>query len=272
MIVSTDIPDKSPQEIRFSGINRLYGDRTYEILSNSHVLVVGCGGVGSWTVEALARTGLGELTLVDPDEVCLSNTNRQLVALTTTVGKPKIEVLRERVLAINPECKVNLIQDFYSKDSSERIFSVNYDYVIDAIDMLTPKCHLIATARSKGIGVCTVGGSGGRHDPTNLRTGDLGVSFNDKLLMRARKKLRDNFGFTEGKNVVFGVDCIYTIERAKYPDGQGDVCFDIPEGTNQKLDCATGVGTASFITGSYGFAQAAICVKRILEKCQEKKV
>lgn len=255
-------------EIRFSGINRLYGDKTTSILSKSHVLIVGCGGVGSWTVEALARSGIGEMTLVDPDEVCLSNTNRQLVALTSTVGRPKIEILKERILLINPDCKVNLIQDFYNKDSSEKIFQYHFDYVIDAIDMLSNKCHLLATARAKNIGVCTVGGSGGRHDPTNLRTGDLGVSFNDKLLMRVRKKLRDNFEFTEGKNVTFGIDCIYTIERAKYPDGEGDVCFDIPEKTNMRLDCATGVGTAAFITGSFGFAQAAICIKRILEKKQ----
>lgn len=253
-------------EIRFSGINRLYGNNTYSILSKSHVLVVGCGGVGSWTVEALARSGIGELTLVDPDEVCLSNINRQLVALTHTVGKPKIEILRDRILGINPECKINLVQDFYTKELSDKLFENHYDYVIDAIDMLSHKCHLIATAHAKKVGVCTVGGSGGRHDPTNLRTGDLGVSFNDKLLMRVRKKLRDNFGFTDGKNVLFGIDCIYTIERAKYPDGEGSICFDVPEKTNKKLDCETGVGTASFITGCYGFAQAAICVKRILEK------
>lgn len=252
--------------IRFSGINRLYGDFAISRLKKAHVLVVGCGGVGSWTVEALARTGIGNLTLVDPDEVCLSNTNRQLVALLNTVGKSKIEILKERILLINPECKVNLIQDFYTKETSEHIFLSQYDYVIDAIDSLSNKCHLLATAKEKNIGVCTVGGSGGRHDPTNLRTGDLGVSFNDKLLMRVRKKLRDNFSFPEGKNIVFGIDCIYTIERAKYPDGKGEVCFEVPEKVNKKLDCATGVGTASFITGSFGFAQAAICVKRILEK------
>ena len=243
----------SPYDYRFSGISRLMGSNILEKLKRSHVCVVGVGGVGSWAVEALARSGVGFLTLVDPDEVCLSNTNRQLHALNKDIGKLKIELLKQRVLEINPECQVTLIADFYTKESAESILNQKYDFVLDAIDSLQYKCHMIATCKEKKIPILTVGSSGGRFDPTKIQVTDLGQAFNDKLLMRLRKKLRNDYAFPEGKHIHFGVDCVFSSERALYPDGEGGVCHTIPSEENLKLDCQSGMGTATFVTGTFGF-------------------
>jgi tRNA A37 threonylcarbamoyladenosine dehydratase len=252
----------SAYDFRFSGISRLVGKSLFTSLKDAHILVVGAGGVGSWAVEALARSGIGSLTLVDPDEVCLSNTNRQLHALLPNIGKSKIQLLKERVELINPECKISTIQEFYTKETSEEILSSPYTYVIDAIDSLQYKCHLIASCKQKNIPILTVGASGGRFNPTLIKVGDLGEAINDKLLMRVRKKLRNDYGFPEGKNIFFDVDCVFSTEKTSFPNSEGEVCLTREENSNLKLDCQSGLGTATFVTGTFGF----IAAYRILAK------
>jgi tRNA A37 threonylcarbamoyladenosine dehydratase len=160
---------------RFGGVARLLGVRALERLFQSHVAVVGIGGVGSWVVEALARSGVGNLTLIDLDDVCITNTNRQLPALETTLGRPKVDVLADRVRQINPACQVHGLGEFFTAQSAERLMAGRFDCVVDAIDHLGNKCLLIDSARRRGCPVVTIGGAGGKKDAGRIERGDLGM-------------------------------------------------------------------------------------------------
>src|SRR5688572_28200628 len=166
---------------RFSGIARLYGTDGAARLRSAHVAVIGVGGVGSWAVEALARSGVAALTLIDLDEVCVSNINRQLPALTSEVGKSKVLVLKQRLQGINHNCIVTAVEEFFTAASAEHLLATPYDYVVDAIDSLANKCLLIARCRDKNIPVITVGGAGGRRDPTAIKIDDLAFASHDPL-------------------------------------------------------------------------------------------
>ena len=249
-------------EARFGGIERLFGRAGARQLRLAHVCVIGIGGVGSWGVEALARSGIGTLTLVDLDDVCITNTNRQLHALTGTFGKPKVEVMAERVRAINPDCQVYARQEFFLKSNSEALLEAPFDAVFDAIDQLSMKCLLIARCRERNLPLVTTGGAGGRRDPTALEIADLALSGGDPLLAQVRKKLRADFGFPREKTP-FGVDCIFSREPMIYAKDDGSVGCDRGETTDLRIDCSTGLGTASFVTGAFGFAAAAQVVRRI---------
>ena len=219
---------------RFNGIGRLYGSRGLERLRASHVCVIGLGGVGSWVVEAVARSGVGALTLVDLDEVCVSNTNRQLCALESTVGRPKAEVLKSRVLGINPDCAVTSLQHFVTRESARELLSSGsiassllddaatsncsgndyghtvttelqpqvegsvFDFVVDGIDGVDDKAALLAACVDLKVPVITSGGAGGLTDPTALRTCDMLECENDRLMKKVRKKMRQQYGFPKG--------------------------------------------------------------------------
>jgi tRNA A37 threonylcarbamoyladenosine dehydratase len=194
---------------RFGGIGRLYGAQGLTKLRAAHVCVVGVGGVGSWTVEALARSGVGEITLIDLDDVCITNVNRQLPALDGQIGRPKVDVLAERVAAINPACKVNAQQEFFTPSTAERLLSLNYDFVVDAIDKLWNKCLLIASCKQRGLPTITVGGAGGKRDGTRVRVSDLALSEQDELLRQVRRILRRDHGFPKGDRTELGIACVY---------------------------------------------------------------
>lgn len=260
-------------EFRFGGIGRLFGMAGLARLRAAHVCVVGIGGVGSWAVEALARSGVGHLTLVDLDEVCVSNVNRQLHALNSEVGRAKVEVMAERVRGINPECDVRAAMEFFTESNAESLLSARFDYVVDAIDSLTNKCRLIAACRDKGISIFTCGGAGGRRDPTQIRVADLALTTHDRLLQKTRDVLRKDFGFPRGKKV-FGVDAVYSPESPVFPTGDGNVCAQRQTGTNGeslKLNCDSGFGTATFVTGTFGFVAAARVVQRIAEGSTQRR-
>src|SRR5690242_5261473 len=167
---------------RFSGVARLFGAEAMERLRRAHVCVIGLGGVGSWAVEALARSGIGELTLIDLDDVCISNVNRQLHALEGELGKPKVDVMGRRAKAINPEATVHAVHAFFLKSNAEEILKAGFDAVVDAIDSPSLKCLLIASCRDRGIPLVVVGGAGGRQDPTCVEVTDLAFSSGDRLL------------------------------------------------------------------------------------------
>jgi tRNA A37 threonylcarbamoyladenosine dehydratase len=249
-------------EARFGGISRLFGKDGAERLRKAHVCVVGIGGVGSWTVEALARSGIGQITLVDLDDVCISNTNRQLHALTGTFGKPKVEVMAERVRAINPDCQVHARQEFFLKSNTEEILATNFDYVLDAIDAVTLKCVLIAMCCKKKIPVITTGAAGGRRDPTMVEVVDLTQCSHDRLLSQVRKFLRTRHSFPRGDKK-FGVECVFSREPLVFAQKDGSVCRAQGDTTDLRIDCNTGFGTASFVTGAFGFAAASRIVQRI---------
>jgi tRNA A37 threonylcarbamoyladenosine dehydratase len=252
-------------EARFGGIKRLYGAEGFERLRRAHVCVVGLGGVGSWTVESLARTGVGALTLVDLDDICISNVNRQLHALDGAFGQSKAEALAARVRAINPECKVSPVQSFFLKSTAEKILRTRFDFVVDAIDSPARKCLLIAACRERAIPVITVGASAGRRDPTAVHVVDLARSTHDRLLQEVRKKLRTKHGFPRGEKK-FGVECILSREGPVFPGNDGCVAKALPPGTDLRLDCNSGLGTASFVTGAFGLVAAARVVQGIVGK------
>jgi tRNA A37 threonylcarbamoyladenosine dehydratase len=243
-------------EARFGGIARLYSAAGAERLRRAHVCVVGVGGVGSWAVEGLARSGIGQLTLVDLDDVCISNVNRQVPALTGEFGKPKVEVMACRVTAINPECRVHSLQSFFLAANAQEILQAGFDYVVDAIDTPSLKALLIQLCRQRGLPVLTTGGAGGRRDPTAVEVQDLAFSTHDRLMRQVRKYLRRNAGFpAPGKP--FGVECVISREPPVYAHRDGSVCADKDPGTDLRLDCTSGYGTASFVTGTFGFVAAA---------------
>lgn len=255
---------------RFDRIGRLLGDQKMARLFGSHVMVIGIGGVGSWAAESLARSGVGRLTVVDFDDICITNTNRQLHALTGLVGQKKAPVMAERLRKVNPAAKVEAIERFYNFDSSEEILALKPDYILDAIDNVTAKCHLLATARTRGLRILSSGGSGGRMDPLQVRVCDMAETHTDPLLQQVRKILRAKYGFpAEGP---FGIPAIFSEEapiepvELKYDKGQGFKCV-CPQGANDFHSCEKRnliYGTASFVTGNFGLVAASRIVKDLL--------
>jgi tRNA threonylcarbamoyladenosine dehydratase len=223
------------------------------------------GGVGSWGVEGLARSGVGAITMIDLDDVCITNVNRQLPALDGGIGRPKITVLAERIRLINPACRVEALAEFFTKESAERLLAPGFSVVIDAIDGMTQKALLIATCVRLGVRCVTVGGAGGKRDATLVRTGDLGDSHGDGLLRLVRKKLRRDHGFAGGKGNHYGVRCVSSAEHPVFPWADGTCSTTQEPGSNLALDCATGFGTAVWVTGTFGFAAAQEAVHLILQ-------
>jgi tRNA A37 threonylcarbamoyladenosine dehydratase len=256
---------------RFGGVARLLGRAGLERLRAARVCVVGVGGVGSWAVEGLARSGVGALTLIDLDDVCVTNVNRQLPAIEGQIGRPKVDVLAERVLAINPACRVTVRQEFFTSASAGRLLAEPFDFVVDAIDKMSNKALLIGESRRRGLDVVTVGGAGGKRDATQVRTGDLGDAFRDELLRQVRKKLRRDHGFAAGDQtgkMHWGVRCVWSSEPQVFPWANG-TCAAAPEpGSELALDCASGFGTAVFVTGAFGFAAAGEVVRAIASKTE----
>jgi tRNA A37 threonylcarbamoyladenosine dehydratase len=253
-------------EHRFGGIQRLYGVEQAEKIRKASVCFIGIGGVGCWIAEALARCGIGKITLIDWDDICLTNTNRQVHAMNGTVGKAKVDVMAERITLINPDCEVNAVREYFTKEKSEEMLDPGFDYVFDAIDNATVKCVIINECRRKNIPVIVSGGAGGRIDPMAVQTADLSRSFEDPLLARVRKELRTDYGYTRNPKRKFNTACVFSSEKPKYPQEDGCVAEVKPSGKNMKMDCFTGFGTATFITGVFGFAMAAHAVKKIAEK------
>ena len=247
---------------RFSGLERLFGTAGLERLHQAHVCVVGLGGVGSWAVEALARSGIGKLTLIDLDDICISNVNRQLHALNGALGKPKVEVIADRILAINPDCVLHPVHAFFTRANAHQILSARFDYVVDAIDSPSKKCLLIAGCRERGIPVIATGASAGRRDPLAVRVADLASTSHDRLLQEVRKKLRVRDGFPrEGQP--FNVSCVFSSEPPVFPACHGRIADRPDPSLNLRLDCGAGLGTASFVTGTFGFVAASHVVRTI---------
>jgi len=255
---------------RFGGIARLYGNAALPKLNAARVAVIGVGGVGSWVVEALARSGIGSLTLIDMDDVCITNTNRQLPALAHTIGKQKVEVLAERVRQIAPECVVTPITEFLLESNANRLLAPGFDLLVDAVDSTNIKALIIAKARALGIPVIVSGSAGGRRDPTQVKVADLGQAGADPLLQQTRRLLRDAHGFPkspEGRPMHWGISCIYSTEKALFPQPDGTCAAMRAESTEPglRLDCSAGFGAATFVTGTFGFAIAAEAVRLITE-------
>jgi tRNA threonylcarbamoyladenosine dehydratase len=244
-------------ERRFGGIARLYGDAALQRFRNAHVCVIGVGGVGSWVVEALARSAIGRITMIDLDNVAESNVNRQIHALSETLGKAKVTALAERIAQINPFCEVTEIEDFITADNLDQMIGGRgCDYIIDAIDNVRAKTALIAYCRAHGIKLITIGGAGGQIDPTRIEIRDLSRTEQEPLLAKVRKLLRAQHGFPRGTKNKFGIDAVFSTEPLRVPDS-GDACaVNAPSAGVTGLNCA-GFGSAMVVTASFGLVAAA---------------
>lgn len=252
-------------ERRFGGIARLYGDAAMARFRNAHVCVIGVGGVGSWAVEALARSAIGNLTLIDLDNVAESNVNRQLHALTDTLGKAKVTALAERIAQINPFCRVTQVEDFITEDNLEQMIGAHgFDYIIDAIDNVRAKTALIAYCRAQGLRLITIGGAGGQTDPTRIEIRDLSRTEQEPLLAKVRKRLRNEYGFPRGSKNKFGIDAVFSTEPILMPQTAEACALDDKSGVTG-LNCA-GFGSAMTVTASFGLVAVSHVLRRLADE------
>lgn len=253
---------------RFGGIDRLYGHGTLQHLSQQRVCVVGLGGVGSWLVESLVRSGVGHLSLIDADDICVSNSNRQLQALEGNFGRMKGEALAERCRAINPAVGIEVVQAFLTPTNLSELLDRRFDLVLDACDSFRSKVELIAWCRRRKLPLVVSGSAGGRVDPTQVRVRDLSRTEHDALLALIRKKLRQEFNFPKNPDRYFGVPAVYSLENVRYPQADGSVCGLRPKldaDAALKLDCGAGLGAATHITGAFAFAMAGKALELLLK-------
>lgn len=251
---------------RFEGLERLYGREAYGMLRQLHMAVIGIGGVGSWAAEALARSGIGALTLVDYDEVAAGNVNRQIHALSDTLGQKKIEVMAERIRLINPDCEIRLVDDFLNMDNLEEILGRGYACVIDAIDSIKFKAAMIHYCRRNKIPVIATGGAGGLTDPAMIQVADLSRTHHDPLASRVRARLRERYGYSRNPKRPFGVECVFSSQQPVYPKPDGSVSHAKPGIHGVSLDCRFGYGTSVCVTASFGLLAASRAIHKILKK------
>ena len=276
---------------RFSGVARLYGDAGLAKLQTAHIVVVGIGGVGSWAAEALARNAVGVITLVDLDNIAESNVNRQIHALGDNFGKAKITAMRERILQINPTCIVREIEDFVTVNNASKMLDFHFDVLLDCIDDAPAKAVLAAMCKSVQSPVIMSGSAGGRLDPTRIKTADLSVVTNDKLLAKVRNILRRDYNFPSASNTKksakFGITCVYSDEPTLMPNESENTICALEKNTNittdalqantseaagdaknpraiTGLNCA-GFGSSVCVTAPMGFALAQLAINLVVK-------
>jgi len=262
--------------LRFGGIARLYGINGATILQQAHFCVIGIGGVGSWVAEALARNGIGQITLIDLDDICVTNINRQIHALTDTIGESKVEVMSARIKQINPDCQVNTIEDFVTTENLNELMTVHYDYVIDAIDSVDIKTRLIAHCKRNKMPIITIGGAGGQVDPSKIAITDLSKTYQDPLLAKVKNQLRREFNFpradiTKASKRKFAIDAVFSTEQLRYPNDLGGVCLakpDTSDGNNStmRLDCSSGFGATTHVTATFAFFAVGKAIDKLLKR------
>ncbi len=257
MVVTEDYPADLAR--RFGGIQRLYGADALKRFQAAHVCVIGIGGVGSWAAEALARSAIGRITLIDLDMVAESNVNRQIHALGDTFGKAKTRAMAERILAINPTCRVEEVEYFVSPDNLDEMLGRGFDYVIDAIDQARTKAAMIAWCATHNTPIITAGGAGGQIDPTRIEVADLARTIQDPLLSKVRALLRKEYGFTRDQKKKFGVPAVFSSEPLRYPES-GTACNEAPALAG--LNCA-GYGSSVCVTAPFGLFAASEVLRHI---------
>ena len=256
-------PDQVDMERRFGGIGRLYGAAALARFGAAHICVIGVGGVGSWIVEALARSAIGELTLIDLDNVAESNINRQLQALSGTIGQAKIDALAERIGQINPRCTVHLVEDFITPENLDQLLVAQYDFVIDAIDSVKAKAALLAFCKQRGLPVITIGSAGGQTDPTRIEVRDLTKTEQEPLLKMVRKRLRSQYNFPRSIKTKFFIDAVFSMEPVAMPEaaaGADSCAIDAVTG----LNCA-GFGSSMVVTATFGMFAAGHVLRKLAD-------
>ncbi len=260
-------------EERFGSLDRVYGSESMESLHKAHICVVGVGGVGSWIVEALARTGVGKLTLIDGDEISRSNMNRQCHSLESTIGQMKVAVMKQRVLDINPNCQCETVEQYLDDDNIAALLkpesAQDYDCVIDAIDRIKYKALLIYFCKRNKLPVIATGGAGGLVDPTQVEVKDLSRTWNDPLASALRLCLRQVHNFSRNPKRSFGVPCVYSTEQQRYPDKDGNVGYQKPGVAGLSLDCSFGYGSVVNVIATFGFVASATAIN-LITKAKKK--
>jgi tRNA A37 threonylcarbamoyladenosine dehydratase len=245
-------------ERRFGGLRRLYGEAGYRRVRAARIAVVGLGGVGSWSVESLARSGVAALTLIDLDHVAESNINRQIQALGATLGASKGDALRQRIADINPSCEVHLVDDFVTPDNWPALLTQEIDVLIDACDQVHAKTAMAAWAIATGTPFITVGAAGGKRKPQAVEVEDLAATTHDPLLASLRQRLRKQHGAARSGSM--GVRCVFSREAVTRPDAS---CSIEGESVDGSLNCA-GYGSSVTVTATFGFVAAAEALQCVL--------
>jgi tRNA A37 threonylcarbamoyladenosine dehydratase len=257
---------------RFDRIARLVGEDAMARLASAHVMVVGCGGVGSFAAEALARSAVGHVTLVDFDLVCVTNSNRQLHALRGNIGRPKVDVMAERLRLVHPTARIDAVTEFFSADTADVLLAMSPDYVIDAIDNITAKAHLIATCRRRGIPLVSSMGAAARLDPTRVKTDDLARTHHDPFAHHVREVLRQKHGWQFKASRPTGIPAVFTDEP---PTAPSDLAYDAatngfhcvcPQSDNEKHTCEKRAridGSAAWLTGTFGLVAASVAIREL---------
>lgn len=248
---------------RFAANSRVLGTSGQQALSRKHVVIVGIGGVGSWAAEALARNGLGKITLIDHDDISLSNINRQIHSLDSTLDQAKVDVMRHRILDINPDCNCQAIDDMLVTKNMSKYLDTDIDFVIDAIDSVRFKTDLIYHCKRNKIPIITTGGAGGLTDPTCIKVSDLTMTINDPLAAKVRHELRRKYDWSRTKGRRFGIKCVYSTQQPVYPDSKGGVSQSKPGKTGVTLDCDSGYGSTTTVTASFGMVAAAFITNKL---------
>ncbi len=270
------IYDPTPDyERRFGGLQRLYGPQVVRNVASAHVIVAGIGGVGTWGAEALARSGIGAITLVDLDHISESNINRQLHAVTDTIGQSKVEAMAQRIAGINPECRVHRIDDFVTPQNIGPLFDAGPDVVIDCTDQVSAKIAMVLEGRLRKVPVLVCGGAGGKTDPLSLRAGDLSMASHDALLSRLRNMLRRQHGYPKaslqaGKRARrvprMGVWALWFEQPVILPAQWTDASSAGADAEAlQGLSCA-GYGSVVTITASMGMAAANRALALLMDR------
>ncbi len=254
---------------RFAASARVYGADALARFADMKVLVIGIGGVGSWAAEALARNGIGQLTLIDNDDIAESNINRQIHALTGTLGQQKVTVMAERIRQINPTCQCTAIDDLLVSNNLRKYLLNDYDYVIDAIDSIRFKADIIYYCKRNRIPVVTTGGAGGITDPLTIAVKDLTLTHNDPLAAKVRHRLRAHYGWSRNPKKRFGVECVYSTQQPVYPRADGSVGHEKPGMAGVTLDCNSGYGSSVVATATFGFAAASRVINKTLARSRQ---
>ena len=254
-------------ERRFSSLDRLYGDGAVDHLAHAHIMVAGIGGVGSWCVEALARSGVGQLTLIDLDHISESNINRQLPALSTTIGQAKITAMQQRIEQINPHCQVQLVDDFVDESNVSTLIAQQPQVFIDCTDELKVKVALVVAAKKQQVPLMVCGAAGGKTNALTMKQGDLVDATHDALLANLRNRLRKQHGFARpnphakkaaARRPKMGVQVLWLEEQAIMP-----TAWQANTTGPQGLSCA-GYGSSVTVTAPMGFAAAQWAINQAL--------
>jgi tRNA A37 threonylcarbamoyladenosine dehydratase len=256
----------SEYEERFDSVSRVYGADVLKLLRDSHVCVIGIGGVGSWAAESLARTGIGAITLIDGDAISRSNVNRQIHTMESSLGHSKAGEMQSRIIDINPDCDCRMIDDYINDENLGELLSTDFSVVIDAIDRIKYKSAVIHHCKRNKIPVITVGGAGGLLDPTKVEVSDLTKTWNDPLSASVRSRLRYKYRFPSNLKRSFGIPCVYSTEQRRYPDKDGNIGYSKPGVKGLSLDCNFGYGSSVAVTATFGFVAAEKSIQIIIKQ------